>query len=73
MNKDTNIKITINYEWCKACGLCVYYCPKGIFQENKQGKPVVTKEHGCTRCCRCEYMCPDFAITVLEQNGHLTK
>ena len=55
---------------CKGCGLCVYYCPKGVLEMsdrlNKKGYNVagVAYPDKCNDCRMCEINCPDFAIYV---------
>lgn len=57
--------IVINEDWCKACGICVEFCPKGIIRSaERTGKPVITDASLCIRCKLCEIRCPDFAISV---------
>jgi 2-oxoglutarate ferredoxin oxidoreductase subunit delta len=61
---------TIFYDWCKACGICIAFCPQQVFSTNEQGKPVVAQPDACVGCGFCEIHCPDFAITIAEcQSG----
>lgn len=64
-------RIRIISDRCKACGLCVHFCPKGIlgFDEhtiNSLGyHPVTILNHEeCTGCGTCALMCPDVVIEV---------
>jgi len=63
-------KIYIDKEVCKGCGLCLYFCPKGIFeisrQRNKKGYNFVEAKYPekCILCKNCEINCPDLAIYV---------
>lgn len=50
--------------WCKGCGLCIEFCPRGVFEANGQGKPMVVRPERCTACHWCDTHCPDMAITV---------
>ncbi|MCS7280977.1 MAG: 4Fe-4S binding protein [Desulfobacterota bacterium] len=59
-------KIDIYRAWCKCCGICVAFCPKGVLAKDELGYPFVEKPDECIRCRWCELRCPDFAITVLE-------
>ncbi|MDD5505117.1 MAG: 4Fe-4S binding protein [Candidatus Omnitrophica bacterium] len=67
-------KIKINSQRCKACGLCIIYCPNGsiVFSDNinKQGvKPARFKEGAkCAGCAFCVMMCPDCAIELCLDN-----
>ncbi|UCD70931.1 MAG: 4Fe-4S binding protein [Syntrophobacterales bacterium] len=57
-------KIDIFKAWCKACGICVAFCPKGVLAIDEEGYPFVEDLDSCTGCGWCEIRCPDFAITV---------
>ncbi|RJX27205.1 MAG: ferredoxin family protein [Desulfurivibrio sp.] len=57
---------TIFYDWCKACGICIAFCPQQVFRANDQGKPLAARPEKCTGCGFCEIHCPDFAITIVE-------
>jgi 2-oxoglutarate ferredoxin oxidoreductase subunit delta len=68
------IKVIINQERCKACGLCVAHCPKQLLQAgsamNEAGHhPVVQNEpEECTGCAICALMCPDVCFTIYKTN-----
>jgi len=48
---------------CIHCGLCVPYCPSGVFQQDEA--LTVTDEPGkCIECGACINICPQRAITV---------
>ena len=51
-------------DWCKACGICMAFCPQKIIRADKNGKPVMEDADRCVGCRFCELHCPDFAITV---------
>lgn len=57
-------KIGIERSWCKGCGVCVAFCPKGILALDKDGKAVAARPEDCVGCGVCERYCPDLAITV---------
>ena len=61
---------TIFGTWCKGCGLCIEFCPQGVFEPDSQGRPVVVHAERCTACHWCDTHCPDMAIAVrlLEQD-----
>lgn len=57
-------KIDIFKAWCKACGICVAFCPREVLAIDEEGYPFVKNLDACTGCGWCEIRCPDFAITV---------
>jgi 2-oxoglutarate ferredoxin oxidoreductase subunit delta len=57
--------------WCKQCGLCVAFCPKGVLTSDMLGKPEAAHPEKCAGCMQCVLHCPDFAISVSRKNnGH---
>jgi 2-oxoglutarate ferredoxin oxidoreductase subunit delta len=54
-------------DWCKACGICIAFCPKHVFEKDTAGKPVINNPDDCIGCRFCELHCPDFAITIKER------
>lgn len=59
--------IEIFRAWCKSCGICVAFCPKGVLSNDELGRPYVSKPEECVKCRLCELRCPDFAITVEDE------
>ena len=58
-------KLVLNKAWCKGCGICVAFCPKGVL--GMQGdKVAVLEEAKCIKCGFCELRCPDYAIWLEE-------
>lgn len=66
-SKKTHYNVAFYRDWCKACGLCMAFCPKKIILADKNGKPVVKEADKCIGCRFCEMHCPDFVITVSER------
>lgn len=64
------IQLTIREDRCKACGICIHFCPEGCLmltdRFNAQGYHPVgwTKPDKCTGCGICARMCPDVVIEV---------
>lgn len=48
---------------CKACGICIAFCPKKVYV-SKNGKPYPADADSCIRCRLCEIRCPDYAIEI---------
>jgi 2-oxoglutarate ferredoxin oxidoreductase subunit delta len=65
----TGVTIAINDAWCKGCGICVEFCPKDVLRMNHLDKVEVQALEACTKCLRCEQLCPDFAIAVFGEPG----
>ncbi|MCF6290691.1 MAG: 4Fe-4S binding protein [Desulfobacterales bacterium] len=57
---------TIYLDWCKACGICIAFCPSQVFDADENGRPLVARPDACTGCRFCEQHCPDFAISITE-------
>lgn len=62
--RNDSVAISIRKEWCKACGICIEFCPKHILVADEQGKPDAVNIDDCINCGLCELRCPDFAIIV---------
>jgi 2-oxoglutarate ferredoxin oxidoreductase subunit delta len=64
-------QVGINENLCKGCGICVEFCPKGVFAESVEVGPrgyfvpVVSSPQDCSGCLLCEHLCPELAITVV--------
>jgi 2-oxoglutarate ferredoxin oxidoreductase subunit delta len=71
--KSPNKKLKKNYDqkifrdWCKACGICIAFCPKKVFGAGVDMKPVVLNADACNGCLFCQLHCPDFAISIEER------
>ncbi|MBC7286823.1 MAG: 4Fe-4S dicluster domain-containing protein [Armatimonadetes bacterium] len=70
-----NYVIVIDADRCKACGLCITFCPANVLalgeQLNRYGyHPVVAvKPDDCTGCRSCVIMCPDVCIEIYRADG----
>lgn len=64
MIQNNAFAIAINKQYCKACGICIAFCPKKVFNKNENGKPEAIYPNQCNGCDLCELRCPDFAIRV---------
>ena len=62
--QNNSLKIFVHNGWCKACGICIEFCPKHVLVPSDQGKPIPKDIDACIKCGLCELRCPDFAIIV---------
>jgi NAD-dependent dihydropyrimidine dehydrogenase PreA subunit len=60
---DLSRRIVVYRRWCKACGICVAFCPPKALESAPDGYPYLARPEACTDCGICEIRCPDFAIT----------
>lgn len=65
--KIDKVSIHIYSKWCKHCGICVAFCPMGVFETGNDGMPIVANPEKCTHCGICAMLCPDFAISGVEE------
>lgn len=56
--------LVIYGNWCKACQLCVAFCPVQALATGEDGRPYLAEPDKCTGCGWCETHCPDMAIYV---------
>ncbi len=65
MAAKANKKLVLNTAWCKGCGVCAAFCPRGVLA--LQGEKITIKEADkCILCGLCELRCPDYAIFLEE-------
>ena len=70
-----DLAIIINLDWCNGCEFCIAFCPADVLQPstdvNLKGAsfPIVAAPEKCTTCKRCQYLCPDLAIYLVEKNA----
>ena len=67
-----NKTLTIDKACCKACGFCVYSCPKKALSLtgpiNDKGYPTVEVDNElCIRCGICYNVCPDYVFEIIEE------
>ena len=67
------VKVTINENLCKGCGLSVRACPKGV-QAMAKAKLNAKSYHpsddanpeACIGCASCARTCPDVVISIVR-------
>ncbi len=70
-----DLVIMINLDWCNGCGLCIAFCPSDVLQPslsvNVKGVsfPVVATPEKCITCRRCQYICPDLSIYLVNKDA----
>ena len=64
-------KMSVIFDRCKGCGLCVSACPKKIVELNKEKRNAkgyfpayCTDQEACISCAMCATMCPDCDIVI---------
>lgn len=57
------IKVTINSEKCKSCGLCSRVCPVGAITQPVKPGPYYINQDKCIKCFTCYNKCPFHAIS----------
>ena len=67
--------IVVDAERCKACGLCIDFCPADVLDFaahlNSAGYHPVepVRPEACTGCQSCVVMCPDVCIEIYRRAG----
>ncbi len=72
--------VLIRAELCKACGLCITFCPRGVLRQgryiNELGYAATEYAgEGCIGCGTCFYVCPEpgaIAVYRPERSGKST-
>jgi NAD-dependent dihydropyrimidine dehydrogenase PreA subunit len=65
--------VIVKPELCKACGLCIEFCPRNVLQKGTAISGMgyeftVYCGEGCSGCGTCFYVCPEpDAITVISR------
>lgn len=55
--------LNLYLHWCKACNICIAFCPQEVFEPDRDGKPIMARPEKCNQCAICWLHCPDFVIT----------
>lgn len=74
-----DVPVWVDIRRCKACDICVSYCPAGVLGMRIEPTAVLGKiievvhPDACIGCRDCELHCPDFAIYVAEKGYKFSK
>ncbi|MEI7542990.1 MAG: ferredoxin family protein [bacterium] len=60
-------EVIIYRKSCKACGICVAFCPAKTLGTDELGYPIVVNLDACTACNLCVDRCPDLSIEVIKE------
>ena len=63
------MKVLINLQWCKGCGVCVAFCRSGALSLDGDGKPEYAPAL-CVGCGLCAKQCKFDAITGALKEKH---
>ena len=61
-------ELIINPKFCKGCGICAAFCPKGALEIIDE-KVHLKEDNECILCGCCELRCPDYAIFIENFEG----
>jgi 2-oxoglutarate ferredoxin oxidoreductase subunit delta len=72
MEAKPKFQVIVDSNYCKGCGLCVYFCPKKELtisgKKNKKGYLCAEfSGNECTGCLRCGLICPDAALKIIRK------
>lgn len=74
-----SVAVWVDKERCKACSICVSYCPSGSIAMVYDKRTIhgmmieVINQNSCIGCRECETHCPDFAIFVASKGFKFSK
>jgi len=60
--------LSIYHTWCKRCGNCVAFCPRGALAADEWGYPFLQDPQRCIGCGLCAMLCPDFALSMIAED-----
>jgi len=67
-NGHKRVIVSVNLKWCKRCGICVEFCPENVFDIGELNRPEPVRPELCNVCRMCELRCPEFAVTVNQED-----
>ena len=65
--------VDIYQPWCKRCGICVEFCPQGVFEILESGRVIAARPEECIQCETCALHCPDYAILLKKREKKTSK
>ena len=64
------VKLTVDTDKCKGCGLCVDVCPNDVLSMSEDYNaggycfPLISEVNKCIGCQRCVKVCPDICFEI---------
>lgn len=63
--------LSIDYNRCDNCGICIFECGKDLFRYDlPRDRVVFHNAKDCVECFYCEVKCPEKAITLKLVAAH---
>lgn len=60
-------EITIDADWCKKCGICITFCPTGVYVSDETGEIYIAHPEAYINCGLCVYRRSDFTVELGEK------
>ncbi|MCF7908311.1 MAG: 4Fe-4S binding protein [Candidatus Omnitrophica bacterium] len=73
ISRPVSCRIIVDKDRCKACELCIFYCPTKYLKQsldlNKKGVKYIeiNPKTNCIGCGFCFFICPETCIEVHEE------